>query len=67
MAGLALILMGTGVVAWLVFGFFILATMDVAADWVALLLFFLWYVVGWGCLIVGAILGIIALFQVALA
>jgi hypothetical protein len=41
--------------------------MDVAADWFSFLLFAWWYVAGWGCLIVGAILGIIALFQVALA
>lgn len=67
MAALALILLCTGLVIWAVVAFLIIATMDIAVDWVQFLFFALWYVGGWGCLIVGAVIGVIALFQSALA
>jgi hypothetical protein len=65
-AALALILLGVGVVVWLVAWLLILFTMDTGPDWFSGLMIFLWYVGGCGCLIVGTVLGVIALFQSAL-
>lgn len=66
MAELSLILLLGAVTVILIGGFLLVATMDTGPDWLSITLMMLWWLAGWGALAVGIVLGIIALFQVAL-
>ena len=68
MAGLAQLsvaLLVIGVIVVIGVGLLLLMMMDSGPDWITNILHIIWYIFGWVCLIVGGILGVIALVLIA--